>query len=159
MNSKKFFISFFVLQIAMFILGVLCVVYILINAMRNDTLLENVMPLIYLALHFAILAFGIIMTFKAIKHGSLIFNTLCFDESGYDIIGPKITSGIFGTIGLGLFIYFLLVFSGVPIPGHQFSIGLIVDLSYVGLCLFILCLYFFIYPFMFEYQSKQINKE
>ena len=98
------------------------------------------------------------MALKAIKRGSLIFNTLCFDESGLDIVGPKVFSSIVGIGGFALFIYFLLVLIGIKIPGYQFSIGLTNDLTYVGISLFVGALYFFIYPFVFEYQAKAINK-
>ena len=160
MNSnQKYFLSFAILQVVLFLLGVFFTSYTIVISYRTDTFLENALPLVYLALHFAIITFAFIMAVKAIKNGSLIFNTLCFDESGLNIVGPKVFSGIVGVSGFALFIYFLLALIGVKVPGYQFSIGLIVDLTYVGISLFIGALYFFVYPFIFEYQAKAINKD
>ena len=157
-KNQKFFLSFAILQVVLFLFGAFCMSYTIMIAYKTDAFLENILPLIYLALHFAIIAFAFIMSIKAMKHGSLVFNTLCFDEGGLNITGPKVFSGVVGVGGLTLFIYFLLALIGVKVPGYQFSIGLIVDLTYVGISLFIGALYFFIYPFVFEYQAKAINK-
>ena len=157
-QKKIYFLSFMISQILLFLLGIGVAIYVFIVSYKADTLLQDALPLIYLAFHFAMLFFGIVMSFKAFKRDSLIFNTLCFDEEGNNINGPKVFSAVLFTFGLVAFVYFLIVLCGVKLPGYQLSIGLIADLSYVGLTLMVVFGYYFIYPFLFGWNANSANK-
>lgn len=110
---------------------------------------NNVFELMYMAFHFLVVGLACVFSLRAIKDDkSIILNTLMYNQFHRRSRPAMIIATILSAIGLGFFIYALLVITNVGVPHFNFPLGLNLDILNTALTLFSMGLIFFFYPFI-----------
>ena len=149
-REKGFFISFAIILIALLVFAVTSVVLSAIVVTKENSFLNNVFEIIYLGVHFMITFFALVLAFKAVRDGSWVMKNLMYMKD-HDWIRSKMAGYIALTVAIINFI--LLVYSSLMVfnvaPGFS-SFPLKLDLVNVSLTVFIVALYFYLYPFVMD---------
>ena len=110
---------------------------------------NNVFELMYMAFHFLVVGLACVFSLRAIKDNkSIILNTLMYSQYHRRSRPAMIIAATLATIGLGFFIYTLLVVLNVGVPHFNFPLGLNLDILNTALTLLLMGLIFFFYPIL-----------
>ena len=156
--ERKYLKSLFVVFIVLLVGSIFSLIYALVDIYKNETILNNILELLYMAVHIIILVMGLLFTLSAIRSnkGSHIMKSLMITPNTRLTSKPaRAIAIIFSTIGLGTCIYFILVLCGMPLPYFHFPITLLLILVNSPFTLFIVGLYFIFYPYIFHKCLKE----
>ena len=152
-TERKYLLSLFIVFIVLMVAAVGSMVYAFVVIFQQGSILNNILELFYLGIHIIFLTMGIIFTTNALKSkkGSSIMRTLTVVPH-YNVasIPARVISIVLSAFGFVVGVYFTLVLCGVPLPYFHFPIALLLDLVNAPFSLFIVGLYFFLYPFVYR---------
>ena len=150
MKEQNYFKLTFVTAVLLVVCTIVSFV-ILISAFSKGVEVagNNVFELMYMAFHFLVVGLACVFSLRAIKDNkSIILNTLMYSQYHRRSRPAMIIAATLATIGLGFFIYTLLVVLNVGVPHFNFPLGLNLDILNTALTLLLMGLIFFFYPFI-----------
>lgn len=156
--EKNYLLSLLIVFIVIFVAGIGSMVYAFIVIFQQNSILNNILELIYMAVHLIAAFLGIYFSRAALRsgQGSNIMKTLMIDPR---FNGPskmaRIVAIVLSSVGLLAGTYFTLVLCGVPLPSFNFPIALVLDLINSPFTVFIIGLYFVFYPTIYIHQEKE----
>ncbi len=156
--EKNYLVSILVAFIALLAAGVFSFIYALINIYQNGTIMNNILELLYMAVHLIVCVMGIMFTIGTIKsnEGSHFMKSLMISPKTKSASKPaRIIAISLATLGLLIGIYFTLVLCGVPLPYFHFPIALLLDLVNSPFTMFIIGLFFIFYPNIYHRSLKE----
>ena len=143
--------SYFLLTLIVFVLllcfAVFSLIYLFIKIGEEKSFTNNVFELIYMGVHIVMMVMGIIMTKEAMSKGSIIMRSLMYTKYGQVSIRARLISLAFMLMGLGLFVYGLLIILPLGLYDFSFPIALKWDMMNVGATIVITSFLFFLFPF------------
>ena len=150
MKEQNYFKLTFVTAVLLVVCTIVSFV-ILISAFSKgiEVAGNNVFELMYMAFHFLVVGLACVFSLRAIKDNkSIILNTLMYSQYHRRSRPAMIIAATLATIGLGFFIYTLLVVLNVGVPHFNFPLGLNLDILNTALTLLLMGLIFFFYPIL-----------
>jgi len=150
MKEQNYFKLTFVTAVLLVVCTIVSFV-ILISAFSKGVEVagNNVFELMYMAFHFLVVGLACVFSLRAIKDNkSIILNTLMYSQYHRRSRPAMIIAATLATIGLGFFIYTLLVVLNVGVPHFNFPLGLNLDILNTALTLLLMGLIFFFYPIL-----------
>lgn len=162
-KMQKFYKISFISVLGVLILsGIFSIVSSIIYLGGNATDFTDITSLVYAFFHLIIVIFAFFIAFSGYKKGFAIFETLSHKADYKDEVSPiaRVVAIVIITLGLGLFITFLIsiIMSQNFLPGLSFILKM--DLVQVGITLFSIGIYFIFYPYLhFKEDIKDIIKE
>ena len=154
MENKKEKLFFIILTIVLALLAIgsiVAFVYACYDANEKGIFVGVTFELVYMGLFFIVQLFAFLMSLKAVKNGSFIFSELTHVRNNAKI-RSKPAAGIalaFGTIGLALLIYSLLVILNVAPTIFNFPLTLYIAALPTSVTVLVVAAFFYIYPFLF----------
>lgn len=147
--ERKYLIALMIVFIVLFAAAIGSLIAAFIIIYHQQSILNNLLELIYLAVHIVATVLGGYMCYSALKSkkGSFMMRGLMIHSSHKKYNKPaRIIAIILCAFSFAIGVYFTLVLCGVPLYAFHFPIALVLDLVNSPFSVFIVGLFFIFYP-------------
>ncbi len=144
------------------ILAIFCLISAVVaiaDIWQNKTMTNNIIELIFIAIHLIVLGFFIMVTLNSFGRGSEIIRGLSYSAHEGVSIPLRIASAFIFFLGVGLLVYGILILAPLGIKDFNFPIALKWAIVNAGLLLIVLMGAFFLFPFLFAKNPTLTKKE
>lgn len=147
-KERRFFLLLSILLIVVVVIGIATFAFAIVHIWKSNTFNNNIFEMIYMVFHLIIVFFAFAMAYKAINNGSFIMSELMYNRNNHNLKSNSASALalIFNIVSVLLFIYSLLAIIIPHLRIFNFPLALYVDVLNVSLAVFIVSMFFYIYP-------------